>query len=77
MKEEKFPKSRKPSHRRDCGEFWNLRGQHNQKRAGWEPQNMCLTSTASREVGQMLARVHHQGVGGWAGRHGLHNQCLG
>ena len=29
MKEEKFPKTRKPSHWQDCGEFWNFRGQHN------------------------------------------------
>ena len=29
LKEEKFPNTRKPSHRRVCGEFWNLRGQHN------------------------------------------------
>ena len=28
MKEEKFPHNRKPSHRRVCGEFWNLRRQH-------------------------------------------------
>ena len=29
---EKFPNSRKPSHiRKLCGEFWNLRGQHNQE----------------------------------------------
>ena len=27
--EEKFPNSRKPSHRWVCGELWNLRGQHN------------------------------------------------
>ena len=26
---EKFPNSRKPSHWRVCGKFWNLRGQHN------------------------------------------------
>ena len=31
MKEEKFPNSRKPSHRHVCGEFWNLKGQHNQE----------------------------------------------
>ena len=28
---EKFPNTRKPSHWWVCGEFWNLRGQHNQK----------------------------------------------
>ena len=31
MKEEKFPNTRKPSHQRVCGEFWNLRGQHNRE----------------------------------------------
>ena len=25
---EKFPNTRKPSHRQFCGEFWYLRGQH-------------------------------------------------
>ena len=29
MNEEKFPNTRKPSHQQVCGEFWNLRGQHN------------------------------------------------
>ena len=54
-KEEKFPNSRKPSHRHVCGEFWNLRGQHNQeKKKKQNPQNMCLTRTPSREVAQML-----------------------
>ena len=28
---EKFPNTRKPSHWQVCGEFWNLRGQHNQE----------------------------------------------
>ena len=32
MEEEKFPNSRKPSHRHVCEEFWNLRGQHNQEK---------------------------------------------
>ena len=53
MKEEKFPNTRKPSHQRVCGEFWNLRVQHN-----WEgkkpPQIMCLTATPSGEVAQTL-----------------------
>ena len=31
VKEEKFPDTRKPSHRWVCGEFWNLRGQHNRE----------------------------------------------
>ena len=29
VKEEKFPNTRKPSHGQVCGEFWNLRAQHN------------------------------------------------
>ena len=31
VKEEKIPNTRKPSHQRISGEFWNLRGQHNQE----------------------------------------------
>ena len=31
MKEEKFPNTRKLSHLWVCGEFWNLRGQHNRE----------------------------------------------
>ena len=31
VKEGKFPNTRKPSHWWICGEFWNLRGQHNQE----------------------------------------------
>ena len=51
MKEEKFPNSRTPSHRWVCGEFWNLRGQHNWERKK-NPQNRCLTATDSGEVAQ-------------------------
>ena len=56
MKEEKFPNSRTPSHRWVCGEFRNLRGQHNleENKKQKPPQNMCLTTTASREAAQML-----------------------
>ena len=76
MKEENFPNSRKPSHRRVCGEFWNLRGQHN-----WEgekkkiPQNMSLTATASRQVAQMLASITSEGD--WTVRRGWHHWSLG
>ena len=31
IKEEKFPNTRKHSHQQVCGEFWNLRGPHNQE----------------------------------------------
>ena len=54
LKEKKFPHSRKPSHRRVCGEFWNLRGQHNQERKKKNTQNTHLTPTASGKVAQML-----------------------
>ena len=57
VKEEKFPNTRKPSHWRVCGEFWNLRGHHN-----WEeninkytPQITCLMATPSGEIAQTLA----------------------
>ena len=52
---EKFPNSRKHSHRRVCGEFRNLRGQHNQEGEKKPPQNRHLTTTSSGEVAQMLA----------------------
>ena len=29
---EKFPDTRKTSHQQVCGEFWNLRGQHNREK---------------------------------------------
>ena len=66
MKEEKLPHSRKPSHRWVCGEFWNLRGQHNQEKEKKKktPQNTCLTATASRDVAQMLtSATSEQGLG--------------
>ena len=55
MKEEKFPNTRKPSHWWVCGEIWNLRGEHNWEGKKKNPQIMCLTTTPSREVAQMLA----------------------
>ena len=58
VKEEKFPNTREPSHWQACGEFWNLRGQHNwEEKKKKTPPNMHLTTTASREVAQILTSV--------------------
>ena len=59
---EMFPNNRKPSHWQVCGEFWNLRGQHNQKeekknKKQKTPQIMCLTTTPRGEVDQKLESV--------------------
>ena len=56
LKEEKFPNTRKHSDQRVCGEFGNLRGQHNQEEKinKYNSQIMCLTATPSGEVAQMF-----------------------
>ena len=55
---EKFPNSKKPSHRRVCRELGisegNVTGREKRKKKNKKPQNMRLTATASREVAQML-----------------------
>ena len=64
MKEEKFPHSRKPSHRWVCGQFWNLRGQHNQEKKKKKTQNTCFTATTSGEAAQTLrSATSEQGLG--------------
>ena len=75
MKEETFSHSRKPSHRHVYGEFWNLRGQHNQEKEK-TLQNVQLTATTSRdrEEAQMCPPPES---GGWAGRSRLHHWSLG
>ena len=50
-----FPNSMKPSHRWVRGEFWNFRGQHNRQGKKKSPQNRCLTTIASGEVGETYA----------------------
>ena len=55
MNKEKFPNTRKPSHQWVCGEFWNLRGQHNQEGKQNKTHRICaLTTTPSREIAQTL-----------------------
>ena len=75
MKEEKFPNTRKPSHRRVCWEFWNLRGQHNpqKKKKKKNPQNMHLTATPSREVAQNFASATTE----WGLNREAWTACLG
>ena len=62
----KFPNTMKLSHLRVCGEFWNLRGQHNREENTHTPtpthtpththtQNTHLTATPSGELAQTLA----------------------
>ena len=51
---EKFPNSKKPSHWRVCGEYWNLRGQHNRE-GEKKAQNTHLNTIPRGEVAQMLA----------------------
>ena len=72
MKEEKFPNTRKSSHRWAYGEFWNLRGQHNWEGKTKKPQIMCPTTTPSREVAQMLVpATSKRGLNREAWGHGL------
>ena len=41
MKEKNFPNTRKCSHQQVCGEFWNLRGQHNWEGKKKNPHRIC------------------------------------
>ena len=61
---EKFPNSRKPSHRRVCGELGISEGNITRRRKKQnKTQNMCLTATASRKVVQMLtSATNEQGL---------------
>ena len=66
---EKFPNSRKPSHiRKLCGEFWNLRGQHNQEEKKKNPTEY-VPNHNSQWRSSPDTRVHHQQAG--AGQGGM------
>ena len=64
LKEKKFPNTRKHSHRQVCGEFWNLRGQHNR-----EEKNKKINPTDyapyhnSQQRSSPDAHIHHQQAG--------------
>ena len=61
VKEEKFPNSGKPSHRWVCGEFWNLRGQHNQE--GKKKSTDYAPNHNSKQRSSPDAHVHQHRVG--------------
>ena len=81
VKEEKFPNSRKPSHWWVCGEFWNLRGQHNREgenthtHTHTHTQNTRLTTTPSREVTQTPTSTAGQGGAGCMLRVRTESEC--
>ena len=57
-KEEKFPRSRKPSHKQVCESFGISEGnitERGKKKKRKKPHRISLTTTSSREVAQMLA----------------------
>ena len=73
VKEEKFPHSRKPSHRSVCGELWNLRGQHNQQRKE-KRKNIEYTPKYNY---YRRSDTDACSEWGWAGRHKLYLWSLG
>ena len=59
---DKFPNTRKPSHQQVCGEFGNLRGQHNWRKGkkknttGKTPNHNFQQSLGFATIEQMLDR---------------------
>ena len=76
VKEEKFPHSRKPSHRWVCGEFCNLRGKHNWEKKKKKNPTEYTPNHNCQHHSSPDACVYHQS-GGWAGRTGQHHRSLG
>ena len=62
LKEEKFPNTRKPSHQRVCGEFWNLRGKYNLEEKQIKATDY-LPNGNSQQRSTSDAHIHHQQVG--------------
>ena len=67
MKNEKFLKSRKPSRQRVCGEFWNLRGQHNwegkKNPTEYTSNHNCQRSSPEAHVCHQRAKAGQRGAG--------------
>ena len=69
VKEENFPNTRKPYHSWVCGEFWNLRGQHNQEeththmRAHTHTYREYAPNLKSQRRSSPDARICHQRAG--------------
>ena len=62
LKEEKFPNTRKPSHQRVCGEFWNPRGKYNLEEKQIKATDY-LPNGNSQQRSTSDAHIHHQQVG--------------
>ena len=62
VKEEKFPYSRKPSHRCVCQKFGTSKGTITKRKEKKNPQNMCLTTITSgdRKVAQTLTSTNRE-----------------
>ena len=63
---ERFPNTRKPSHQQVCGEFWNLRRQHNQEETNKQTNKKSIDYTANCNSQWRCspdAHVCHQCVG--------------
>ena len=64
VKEEKFPNRRKTSHWRVCGEFWNLKWQHNWEKKKKRKKTTNYTPNHNSQWRSSLdARVRQHGVG--------------
>ena len=66
---EKFPNTRKPSYQWVYGEFWNLRGQHNQEGTKTNKTHRihALTTTPNREIAHTITSATSK-----RGRYRLH-----
>ena len=67
VKEEKFPNTRKPSHWQVCGEFWNLRAQHNWEENKNKKSTDYVPNCNSHQRSSPNVHVYHQRAGAGQG----------